>query len=145
MIDEKGEKKRKKELMKSHQEKINMAIAKFNPPQDSKLAVLDISKQPVNGCERVFQKSRKVGRIIQRYFPKKRDFERYFADTLSLKPTELEDHTISQKDFHKVLVNVLKQFDDNVDKRDIEGFLSVFQYNKHKETDTKLISGIIYE
>ena len=67
------------------------------------------------------------------------------ADSLLLNFNDLNDSTISQKDFHNVLCNIFKQFDDNINKRDIEGFLSVFQYNKHKETDTKLISGIIYE
>ena len=67
------------------------------------------------------------------------------ADSLNIKVKELSESTVSQKDFHNVLCNILKQFDDNVNKRDIEGFMSVFQYNRHKETETKLISDIIYK
>ena len=70
--------------------------------------------------------SRKVGRVIQRYFPKKLDFEKYMAETLTIKHKDLKDSNVSQKDFHNVLCNIFKQFDDNINKRDIEGFLSVF-------------------
>ena len=48
------------------------------------------------------------------------------AESLSLKQNELKDATVSQKDFHKILTNIFSQFDDNLNKRDIEGFMSVF-------------------
>ena len=75
VIDEKGERKRKAELMKAHEDKRKLAEEKFKPQEDSKLAILNVSKEPVNSCERIFYKGRKVGRIIKRYFPEKDDFE----------------------------------------------------------------------
>jgi len=42
-------------------------------------------------------------------------------------------------------MNVFKQFDDNLSKKDIEDFLSVFQYNQQKKTTTNNIGQIIYD
>ncbi len=66
-------------------------------------------------------------------------------DSLKLKDSVLKDVQVHSKDFHGALKNIFRQFADDLTKRDIEGFMSKFKYNKHGFTRGDKISRIVYE
>jgi len=98
-----------------------------------------------NKLEQIFHKSSLVSRVIRRFFPNKKEFEKYVAETLNTTEEKLQSQTVSMNDIKRTCQNILSNFDTGLGKREVEGFLSAFTYNKHGYTNGKDISAIVYE
>lgn len=92
--------------------------------------------------------AKKVFRQIIRKFPSKANFEIYFKEYIQ----NLNDETASNEQiFSKDQLKdfIIGFFEKNpaekIQKRDIEGFLTNFTYNKHGETAVLPIPSLIYE
>jgi len=87
--------KRKQEIIQMHEDKITMKKEKFMLKKGGKLNILDVQKQHFSNLANIFKNGKKVGRVIKRYFPLQKEFEKYFATSLGLKYDEFKDATVS--------------------------------------------------
>ncbi len=94
-----------------------------------KYVVLNSQKMHYNKLEQIFHKSSLVSRVIRRFFPSKKEFEKYVAETLNTTEEKLKSQTVSVNDIKQTCLNIFDNFDTGLGKREIEGFLSAFTYN----------------
>lgn len=100
------------------------------------------------GLSNIRSKAKKAFNIIKRYFPKKTEFNTYLSAQLGLKcESDLIGKQITRDKLCTILENIFLNFGEsgNLPKMDFEGFLSVFDYNKHNYTKAEEIGFRIFE
>ena len=110
--------------------------------------VLDNQRINVAKLENERIRATKVFRQIFKKFPKKENFENYLKEYLeNLNDTTVNTEQIFSKHQLKNFITdfFAKNPVEKIEKKDIEGFLTNFTYNKHDETETFLIPKLIYE
>lgn len=100
------------------------------------------------GLSNIRSKAKKAFNIIKRYFPKKTEFNTYLSAQLGLKcESDLIGKQITRDKLCTILENIFLNFGEsgNLPKMDFEGFLSVFDYNKHNYTKAEEIGFRIFD
>lgn len=96
--------------------------------------------------EKLRDKARKVFRVLSRYLNNKQDFENYLIKALNLTPETLKNAEVNKTDLTKCINGLF----ENVGEKDIrndevEGFLSIFNFNNHHYTKAGDLGHIVYE
>jgi Ca2+-binding EF-hand superfamily protein len=107
--------------------------------------VLDVQKEQVHQIEKIFQRRQMVNRALQRYFPTKKDFTEFLGKELKVSPAEFDSKTIHHEDLSKIVQSFFGNFEDRLSRRDFDGFLSNYTYNKHGEVKLSEVTNSLYE
>lgn len=116
----------------------------FNDNHDKTLRIMDIKTMPINQLENIRVRFKKVFRVLNTCFNKKEDLDDFIKKEFHLDNDEFSQTTLSQKNLVKVFNGFLSAF-ERVSKKDVESFLSVFNYNEYGYTKANTISNLIYE
>lgn len=109
------------------------------------LRVCDIKTLSFNQLENVRLKFKKVFRVLNSYFPKREDIDEFLKKQLHLDHEEYSQVSLSQKNLCKIFQGFFLNIEDKVNKKDLEGFLSVLNYNEYGFAKANNISNTIYK
>lgn len=115
---------------------------------NSAIHIQDSHLVDFSALERIRAKAHQAFNIIKRYFPHKKEFNDYLVAQLGLESSsDLAGKQISKEKLTPVLENIFLNFGEqsSLPKRDMEKFLSVFDYNKHGFAKLEDIGYAIFE
>lgn len=127
---------------------VQKRLTMYDVSEPNEFLVLDNQRINVSKLENHRNRAKKVFREIFKKFPDKAAFEKHLKEyTQELKDEVVDKEDIFSKDQLKDFVRNFfqKNPEDKITKRDIEGFLTNFTYNKHDETLVSEIPTLIYE
>jgi len=134
------------ELPKKLQKHNSLPVLNTDLTLKEKYNVVDCRDISYTMTDSFFNKTKKIGRTLVRYLPKKDDLKAYFAHVLKVSPGDVENMQISRKQFIEVFDTMSNKFKlDTLTKRDFEGFFSSILCNKLGYTDFAQISHTLYE
>ena len=117
----------------------------FQPPRsifEDDYVVLDQNKVPQNVIENIENRTVKINRKLKKIFTERAKFDEHVAANLTADPhgnvsvDQLRDFVLGLCE--KELVAKTLQ------KRDVEGFLSAFNYNQYGATNIKDVAGLVF-
>lgn len=120
----------------------------YNTEEDlTKFLILDNLNVPVSKLNQIRSSAKKVFRSIYKYFNSEVEFSANINEFIK-KETDnnLNEDLISKKILTKFVNEFFeKKPQEKIDKKDIEYFLSNFNYNKHGFTQASVIPNLIYK
>lgn len=117
----------------------------YQPPKsifDDDYVVLDQNKVPQNVIEHIENRTVKINRKLKKIFTERSKFDEHVAANLTADPhgnvsvDQLRDFVLSLCEKELIAKTVLK--------RDVEGFLSAFNYNQYGATNIKDVAGLVF-
>ena len=105
--------------------------------------VLDSQQVPANKLEEIERHLQRVNRHLQDKFGTAQKFETYLREKVDAD----KNGNISVDEFKFLIKDTLSEevIKRRLTKRDLEGFLSAFKYNKHGATDISTIAPLVFE
>lgn len=121
------------------------ASSEYSEPQDSgraSLTILDIQKVPYNKEEDIKKRSSKLNRMLKQKFKTQQALTSHLKDKIDVDKNGI----INLNEFKSLIINTFKDEIENstVDKKDIEGFLSNFVYNKYGYTAVEEVAPRVF-
>ena len=114
--------------------------SKFSPEKG--INVFDIQKVPVNQAEQIMARSLKVSRLLEAKYKTRENFDKNLKENV-----KSDKHgNVASDDLANYLMSICKDelTRKELNEKDLEGFLSSLDYNKHKTTDINLIAPIVF-
>jgi len=107
---------------------------------------VDLRDLSFNQIENIHNKSKNVGKVIQKLFPTKKDFTQYFENTMNLSKDDVENLHLSRPQLKDMVDNLFNKFDVKyLNPGDFEGLLTSVLYNKKGYTNFNEITNTIYD
>ena len=127
---------------------VQKRLKMYDISEPEEYLVLDNQSINVSKLENQRYRAKKIFREIYKKFPNIEKFQSHlkeFADNLNDNVVDNEEIFSKEQ-----LKNFIKDFFEKnpankIEKRDIEGFLTNFTFNKHDETKISLIPDLIYK
>lgn len=121
----------------------------YNTEEDpNKFTVLNNLEVPVSKLNQIRSAAKKVFRAFYKYFPSENDFSKHLNEFVE-KQSQLNNSSedlISKDILTKYISEFFKdKHQDKIDKKDVESFLSNFNYNKHGFTQMSVIPFMVYK
>lgn len=114
--------------------------------EPTELQIQNIKTLPTNNLENVREKFTKVNRVLYNYFSTKEALDEFMKKQLNLDTEEFNQVNLSQKNLVQIFGGFFSNIEEKrISRKDLEGFLSVLNYNDYGYAKAKSISETIYK
>ena len=117
-------------------------IAKTQQQKKGSLNLYEVQKVPQNQLEKIYERTMKINRILQVKYSNVNEFEKDLKGKVKFDNLGNADKEDLQQYFIDACMDNLKK--RAITRRDLEGFLSSFSYNRHNKTDINRIPDDIF-
>eukprot|EP01022_Parablepharisma_sp_SALTPOND_P002130 TRINITY_DN1087_c0_g1_i1.p1 TRINITY_DN1087_c0_g1~~TRINITY_DN1087_c0_g1_i1.p1 ORF type:complete len:796 (-),score=97.69 TRINITY_DN1087_c0_g1_i1:2456-4753(-) len=130
------------DLGPSKEQRVEVANTEYEKKVENHMHIYDVQKVPANHLARIVSKTLKVSRIIQAKYGTTEKFDQELKEKLKFD----EYGNVHSQQLEEYLLNVCKDqlIKRELDRGDLEGFLSALVYNKHKTTDINSLAPLVF-
>ena len=120
----------------------------YNTEEDpNKFLILDNLKIPISKLNQIRSSAKRVFRSLYKFFDSEEEFTKNIIEFIKNEADNTFNEDLVSKPILTKYINEFfsKKPQEKIDKKDIECFLSNFNYNKHGFTQASVIPNLIYK